>query len=149
MQNPTLYAGTGCLITFRGRLPEPVTIPSCPHETRLGHRYCPDCGTRVDDVVHTHGSAAVAERYRTLIAPALPEGFHAVRIEDALLLLRGVASPCGERAATLVAPDDMDEVMVLIGVVLTHYGLQDEAVWGVYSAVAPGPDRPAETARAA
>lgn len=146
MQNPTLYAGTGCLITFRGRLPEPVTIPSCAHEARLGHRYCPECGTRVDDVVHTKGNAAVAERYRTLIAPALPEGFLAVRVEDALLLMRGSASPCSERAATLVPPGDMDEVMVHIGLVLAHFGIDDAVAWGVYSAVAPGPDAPAESA---
>lgn len=133
---PALYAGYGCAITCRGRLPHTLTLASCEHPERDGHKFCPECGTQVNDDVRTTWDRALAERTRARIAALLPEGYAALRIDDVILILRSAPTPCADPAITAVALTQRDETLMIIAPILHDLALTDLAAWGPYAAVA-------------
>ncbi len=106
-----------------------VTIPSCEHAERLGNKFCPVCGTRVEDETDFDAYDVLDE-----IVESLPDGFLATDENDQteVVIGYGVTADDAGTVAFLPLPDVMATANALKEV-LEPIGLWDDERFGLYA----------------
>jgi hypothetical protein len=133
----TSYAGLGVMIDARGpAFKTEVVIPSCEHPERQGHRFCPECGTKVQDRRSTE-STDLLETLLYLVNKEIemPDGYMAAELgyEDKFFVGFCATSERDTLWAGVREPPSYDEIKATLKKILEPLGLYDSSTFGLYS----------------